>query len=72
MADDRRAHGAMRVDERRWPVERVVEVLRADERVGAAALTSSYARGAAPPPARTESQTRWPARCPYPKERSIL
>jgi predicted nucleotidyltransferase len=36
---------AMRLDERRRPVERVVEVLRADERVAAAALTSSYARG---------------------------
>ena len=29
---------AMRLDERRRPVERVVEVLRADERVAAAAL----------------------------------
>ena len=36
---------AMRLDERRRPVERVVEVLRADERVAAAAPTSSYARG---------------------------
>jgi hypothetical protein len=36
---------AMRLDERLRPVERVVEVLRADERVAAAALTSSYARG---------------------------
>jgi hypothetical protein len=36
---------AMRLEERRRPVERVVEVLRADERVAAAALTSSYARG---------------------------
>jgi len=63
---------AMRLDERRQPVERVVEVLRADERVAVAALTSSYARGAAPPPARTESQTRWPARCHYPMEKSIL
>jgi hypothetical protein len=35
----------MRLDERRRPVERVVEVLRADERVAAAALTSSYTRG---------------------------
>jgi hypothetical protein len=63
---------AMRVDERRRPVERVVEVLRADERVGAAALTSSDARRAAPPPARTGSQTRWPPRCHYPRENSIL
>ena len=62
---------AMRLDERRRPVERVVEVLRADERVAAAALTSSYARGSAPPPARTGSQTRWPARCHYPTEKSI-
>jgi hypothetical protein len=38
---------AMRLDEHRSPVERVVEVLRADERVAAAALTSSYARGEA-------------------------
>jgi hypothetical protein len=35
----------MRLDERRRPVERVVEVLRADERVAATVLTSSYARG---------------------------
>ena len=61
---------AMRLDERRRPVERVVEVLCADERV--AALTSSYARGAAPLPARTGSQTRWPVRCHYPTEKSIL
>ena len=63
---------AMRLDERRRPVERVVEVLRADERVAAAALTSWYARGSAPPPARTGSQTRWPSRCHYPTEKSIL
>ena len=63
---------AMRLDERRRPVERVVEVLRADERVAAAALISSYARGAASPPARTGSQARWPARCHYPTEKSIL
>lgn len=36
---------AMRLDERRRLVERVVEVLRADERVAAAALISSYTRG---------------------------
>ena len=36
---------AMRPGERRRLVERVVEVLRADGRVAAAALTSSYARG---------------------------
>ena len=35
---------AMRLDERRRLVERVVEVLRADERVAAAAMISSYAR----------------------------
>ena len=35
----------MRLDERRRPVERMVEVLRADGRVAAAALTSSSARG---------------------------
>ena len=34
---------AMRLEGPRWPVERVVEVLCADERV--AALTSPYARG---------------------------
>src|SRR6516165_10693839 len=43
--DERHATVAMRLDERRRPVERLVEVLRADERVAAAALTSSYARG---------------------------
>ena len=36
---------AMRPDERRRLVERVAGVLRADERVAAAALTGSYARG---------------------------
>jgi hypothetical protein len=36
---------AMRLEERRRPVERGVVVLRADERVAAAALPSSYARG---------------------------
>ena len=63
---------AMRVDERRRHFKRVVDVLRADERVAAAALISSYARGAASPPARTGSQARWPARCDYPTEKSIL